>query len=252
MSKGNSNLFSNTRGARKSLIDEANVSAAISNPQSITMITRDSSGKIKWLEENSQGVCINNTHQRDCIFEDLREDLRTDDIPEVIFYAINQGTIVGTQGERGKRIVYEVIYKGRKYHIAVQTSKCGKIVNYNFQKCNRKMDQVKKVKFLLEYNTYCLWLLDENDEIIDNCNPPEWAADRPLTDALMAISNLFDKFFIDTKKRFIYKGCPDKKTKARLQTLISKAEKMVISRNHDKYEIINCITVFDKQVFDVV
>ena len=29
---------------------------------------------------------------------------------------------------------------------------------------------------MLEYNTYCIWLYDENDEIIDN-DPPEWADD---------------------------------------------------------------------------
>lgn len=32
---------------------------------------------------------------------------------------------------------------------------------------------IKDIRLTLEYNTYCLWLYDENGEIIDNENPPE-------------------------------------------------------------------------------
>ena len=43
---------------------------------------------------------------------------------------------------------------------------------------------------MLEYNTYPVWLYNENYEIIDNDNPPEWENDEELTDAFMAVSNL--------------------------------------------------------------
>ena len=58
---------------------------------------------------------------------------------------------------------------------------------------------IKKIRLMLEYNTYCVWLYDENDEIIDNDNPPEWNDDQQLTDAFMAVSDLYDTFFIDNK-----------------------------------------------------
>ena len=50
---------------------------------------------------------------------------------------------------------------------------------------------VKKIRLLLEYNTYPIWLYDEDDEIIDNDNPPEWDDDQQLTDAFMEASNLW-------------------------------------------------------------
>ena len=51
---------------------------------------------------------------------------------------------------------------------------------------------IKKIRLMLEYNTYCIWLYDENDEIIDNDNPPEWDDDETLTQAFMAVSDLYD------------------------------------------------------------
>ena len=66
---------------------------------------------------------------------------------------------------------------------------------------------------MLEYNTYCIWLYDEDGEIIDNDNPSEWEDDKELTDAFMAVSNLYDTFYIDNEKEFKYVGCPDEDTR---------------------------------------
>jgi len=234
MSKGNSNLFSKTTGARKALIDEVNLSAYIRNPQCISMIARDTLDEIVWFEDDSQTAGnIKNIP----INSDMCEELETCDIPDLIYEAISQGIVVGTQGKRGKRVVYEVNYKGRRRRIAVQKSKCGKIIGYNF--LNNENDKIIKLCLKLEYNTYCLWLCNESGEIIDNCNPPEWENDQELTDTLMAISDLYDSFFVDTKRRFLYKGCINHKTITRLQALITKAEKMLICKNKNKYEIVN-------------
>lgn len=234
MSKGNSNLFSKTTGARKALIDEVNLSAYIRNPQCISMIARDTLDEIVWFEDNSQTAGnIKNIP----INSDMCEELETCDIPDLIYEAISQGIVVGTQGKRGKRVVYEVNYKGRRRRIAVQKSKCGKIIGYNF--LNNENGKIIKLCLKLEYNTYCLWLCNESGEIIDNCNPPEWENDQELTDTLMAISALYDSFFVDTKRRFLYIGCSNHKTITRLQALITKAEKMLICKNKNKYEIVN-------------
>ena len=52
---------------------------------------------------------------------------------------------------------------------------------------------IKKIRLMLEYNTYCIWLYDENDEIIDNDNPSEWDDDETLTQAFMSVSDLYDE-----------------------------------------------------------
>lgn len=101
---------------------------------------------------------------------------------------------------------------------------------------------IKKIRLMLEYNTYCVWLYDENDEIIDNDNPPEWNDDQELTDAFMAVSDLYDTFFIDNDKEFKYIGCPDESTRNNLKNLINNAVNMLIAKNNGKYEIENDIS----------
>ena len=95
---------------------------------------------------------------------------------------------------------------------------------------------------MLEYNTYCIWLYDENDEIIDNDNPPEWDDDANLTNAFMAVSDLYDSFFVDTKKEFQYIGCPNEETKEQLKKLINNAVNILMEKNNGKYKIQNDIS----------
>ena len=80
---------------------------------------------------------------------------------------------------------------------------------------------IKKIRLMLEYNTYCIWLYDENDEIIDNDNPPEWDDDETLTQAFMSVSDLYDTFYIDNGKEFRYVGCPDQRTREKLNKILS-------------------------------
>ena len=100
---------------------------------------------------------------------------------------------------------------------------------------------IKKIRLMLEYNTYCIWMYDENGDIIDNDNPPEWDDDQQLTDAFMAVSDLYDTFFIETPHEFRYIGCPDEETRKRLKDLIDKAVAYITEKNNGKYEIQNDI-----------
>ncbi len=100
---------------------------------------------------------------------------------------------------------------------------------------------IKTIRITLEYNTYCLWLYDENGEIVDNDNPPEWKDDSELTDAFMAVSDLYDSFFVDNKTEFSYIGCPDEETKLRLCALIENALQILEQKNQGRYIIQNDI-----------
>ena len=101
---------------------------------------------------------------------------------------------------------------------------------------------IKKIRLMLEYNTYCLWLYDENGEIIDNDNPPEWDNDENLTNAFMAVSDLYDTFYIDNNKEFRYVGCPNEETRENLKNLIAKAVDLLVKKNDGKYQIQNDIS----------
>ena len=101
---------------------------------------------------------------------------------------------------------------------------------------------INKIRLMLEYNTYCVWLYNEDDEIIDNDNPPEWDDDTELTNAFMAVSDLYDTFFVDNEQEFKYIGCPNEETRQELITLINKAVKKITKKNNGKYVIQNDIS----------
>ncbi len=101
---------------------------------------------------------------------------------------------------------------------------------------------INKIRLMLEYNTYCVWLYNEDDEIIDNDNPPEWDDDTELTNAFMAVSDLYDTFFVDNEQEFKYIGCPNEETRQELITLINKAVNIITKKNNDKYVIQNDIS----------
>lgn len=102
---------------------------------------------------------------------------------------------------------------------------------------------IKKIRLLLEYNTYCIWLYNENDEIIENDNPPEWNDDQELTDAFMAVSDIYDTFFIDNEKEFAYIGCKDESTLKQLKSAVDFAISILTAKNDGRYQIVNDIII---------
>lgn len=104
---------------------------------------------------------------------------------------------------------------------------------------------IEKIRILLEYNTYCLWLYDEKGEIIDNDNPPEWNDDNNLTDAFMAVSDIYDTFFVDNNKEFSFIGCPDQKTRQELKNKFDYALEILNRKNQGKYIIQNDVNIED-------
>ena len=104
---------------------------------------------------------------------------------------------------------------------------------------------IEKIRILLEYNTYCLWLYDEKGEIIDNDNPPEWNDDNSLTDAFMAVSDIYDTFFVDNNKEFSFIGCPDQETRQELKSKFDYALEILNRKNQGKYIIQNDVNIED-------
>lgn len=57
----------------------------------------------------------------------------------------------------------------------------------------------------------------------------------------MAISDLYDTFYIDNGKEFRYIGCPDEETRDKLKSLIANAVNLLMAKNNGKYQIQNDI-----------
>lgn len=130
MSKGSSHLFSGTSGEGKVLINEVVASGKKISPEKVVMITKDPTGKIVWLENgnDSSGLKhIINEHGR----EFNGKGISNENIPNYVLEAVHQGHIVGTQGKRNPRTIYEFTYNGQKQRIAVQVSDNGYIVGAN-------------------------------------------------------------------------------------------------------------------------
>ena len=130
MSKGNAGLFTGTSGEGKDLIDEVVARGDKISPDKVLLIGKDPSGKIVWLEEgnNSSGLQhIIDEHPSD--FSDI--GISKDEIPVFVMNAVTQGTIVGTQGKRNPRDIYEFEYNGETYRVAVQVGSNGYIVGAN-------------------------------------------------------------------------------------------------------------------------
>lgn len=130
MSKGSSHLFSGTSGEGKALINEVISNGDKISPNKVVMITRDPNGKIVWLEEGN-----NNSGLQHIINEHGHEfngkGISNNDIPDYVLEAVYQGNIVGTQGKRNPRTVYEFVYNGVTQRIAVQVGSNGYIVGAN-------------------------------------------------------------------------------------------------------------------------
>ena len=57
----------------------------------------------------------------------------------------------------------------------------------------------------------------------------------------MAVSDIYDTFFIDHKHEFRYIGCKDEKTLQQLNEAVAHAVKLLTGKNNGKYEIMNDI-----------
>lgn len=132
MSKGSSHLFSGTSGEGKALIDEVIANGEKISPSKVVMITRDPTGKIVWLETGNSKSGLQH------IIDDHGKEfngrgISNNDIPDYVLEAVYQGKIVGTQGKRDPRTIYEFTYNGKKQRIAVQVGSNGYIVGANLR-----------------------------------------------------------------------------------------------------------------------
>ncbi len=130
MSKGDSHLFTGTSGAGKALIAQVQANGEKISPEKVLMITKDPSDKIVWMEtgNNKSGLeHIIDKHGH----EFNGRGIANDDIPNYVLEAVHQGHIVGLQGKRNPRSIYEFTYNGVKQRIAVQVATNGYIVGAN-------------------------------------------------------------------------------------------------------------------------
>ncbi|HEX5204386.1 WXG100 family type VII secretion target [Paractinoplanes rhizophilus] len=118
------------RRRRQALIDELERAGIKHNPDDILEIGRDASGRILFLEKGNSRAGMQH------ILERHGQDFTNVGVPEdkvgrLVFEAVTSGQVVGTEGRRSPRNVYEVVFEGRTYRLAVTVGSNGFIVGAN-------------------------------------------------------------------------------------------------------------------------
>ena len=133
MSKGSSGYFSGTSGEGKALIQEVQQKGLKITPDEVIGITKDKNGKIIWLEkghlDGKPSGLAHIVQEHESNFND--KGIQTSDIADFVLSAVGRGTIIGYQGKGTGRPIYEVIYNGETYHVAVTVGSNGYIVGAN-------------------------------------------------------------------------------------------------------------------------
>jgi len=100
---------------------------------------------------------------------------------------------------------------------------------------------MNKIKILLEYKCYPMWIYSEKNEFIDNDLVEELKNDTQIDDLLMNIQEVYDKLFEDNEISFGYKGFKDEEEKKNFMLKIENAINLIKSRVGEIYTIENCV-----------
>lgn len=112
------------------LIRELQETGIKHTPEKIIRIAKQTNGKIIFLEEgNSQAGLQHILEQHSNEFTELGIPL--EQIPDAIITAVTKGKILGYQGRKKTRVIYEISFNNEIYYIAVTVSKNGYIVGAN-------------------------------------------------------------------------------------------------------------------------
>lgn len=100
---------------------------------------------------------------------------------------------------------------------------------------------MKKIKILLDYKCYPMWIYDQNDELVDNDLVEELRSDKEIDEMLMEILRIYDSLFIDDS--FEYKGFVKLSERTSYLENIEKVLVLIKRKSGEKYIIVNDIDI---------
>lgn len=102
---------------------------------------------------------------------------------------------------------------------------------------------MKKIKIVLEYKCYPMWIYNEDNEFIDNDLVEELKDDSEVDSILMNIQETYDKLYEDNELNFEYEGFKDENEKKKFTLEIQSAIDLIKLKVADKYTIENCVEI---------
>ena len=100
---------------------------------------------------------------------------------------------------------------------------------------------MKKIKIILEYKCYPMWIYNEDNEFIDNDLVDELKDDSELDSILMNIQDTYDKLYEDDGLSFKYEGFKGENEKKKFILEVQSAIDLIKLKVSDKYAIENCV-----------
>jgi hypothetical protein len=117
------------RGIDPTLIAEAQRQGLKISPERVVRIGHDPSGRLVWLEKGSDKSGQQHIMDPARIEQFGRQGIADIDIVDLVFEASIRGTPVGIQGR--DRVVFELEFRGRTRHVAVNVAGNGYIIGAN-------------------------------------------------------------------------------------------------------------------------
>ena len=101
------------------------------------------------------------------------------------------------------------------------------------------MSTLSKLRVLLEYHSYPVWLYDEEGDVIDTLLPEELRGDHELDQKFDDLQERYDALFIDTAHEFSFIGFgTDAEEKGFLRNMDAAVSELA-SKVNGRYPIIN-------------
>jgi hypothetical protein len=113
--------------SRQNLLDELKRQGIKHNPDDIVEIGRNEAGQIVFLEKGTSRAGLQHITERHA-GEFANIGVPEDKIAKLVFSAVTTGTVVGAQRTRP---IYEVVFEGKLYKLAVSVGDNGFIVGAN-------------------------------------------------------------------------------------------------------------------------
>lgn len=98
---------------------------------------------------------------------------------------------------------------------------------------------MKKIRLLLEYGCYPVWVYDEEGEMINNDLPDEFLSDKEIKNICEKIQTEYDSLFVDSEIEFSYRGFSTPEEEADFKEEVDFLEKILKEKCKDKYWIQN-------------
>lgn len=102
---------------------------------------------------------------------------------------------------------------------------------------------VTKLRLMLDYHCYPVWLYDESGNIIDTLLPEELRSDTELDAKFDNLQERFDALFIDNEHEFSFKGFQTEKEKQQFLNDWQSAVSDLRSKVAGRYEIVDDISL---------